>query len=41
MTQEELEEYKQVMKAANKVFVGTLVLILLIILGVAIYNYFN
>ena len=41
MTQEELEEYKQVMKAANKVFVGALVLILLAILGVAIYNYFN
>jgi hypothetical protein len=41
MTQEELHEYKQVMKAANRVFVAALVIILLAILGVTIYNYFN
>ena len=29
MTEEELKEYNQVMKAANKVFAGTLVMFLL------------
>jgi hypothetical protein len=41
MTEEELKEYNQVMKAANKVFAGTLVMFLLVLLGVIIYNYFN